>query len=191
MPLEATQSLPDRQLQVLCNTAFDALYVIDDQRRYVHVNAAAAELLGAPAGEILRRRVEHFTPPELLPNLERLWNALQARGRLEGAYEFLRPDGNRAPTVFRATRVASGCHLVALRERPGAPECAADVPALTAREREVLRFVADGRSSPEIATELVVTTGTIKTHLRNIYRKLGASDRASAVAVGIRRGLIR
>jgi putative two-component system response regulator len=61
---------------------------------------------------------------------------------------------------------------------------------LSAREREVLQLAADGKSPVEIAQELVVSPGTVKTHFHRIYGKLDARDRAAAVAAGMRRGLI-
>lgn len=61
---------------------------------------------------------------------------------------------------------------------------------LTPREQEVLRHVADGESAPDIATRLYIETSTVKTHLQNIYEKLGVSERAAAVAEGMRRGLL-
>jgi len=67
---------------------------------------------------------------------------------------------------------------------------AALAPTLTSREREVLQLAADGRSAAEIAQALVLSPGTVKTHFQNIYLKLGAHERASAVAVGLRSGLI-
>src|SRR5256885_1874207 len=64
-------------------------------------------------------------------------------------------------------------------------------PAVLApREAEVLQLVAGGRAFPEIGELLFVSTGTVKTHLKNIYRKLAVRDRGSAVAEGLRRGLI-
>lgn len=70
-----------------------------------------------------------------------------------------------------------------------APVVVADT--LTARECEVLQLAADGGTAGTIAERLVLSPGTVRTHLRNIYAKLGASDRAAAVAEGMRRGLIR
>ena len=67
---------------------------------------------------------------------------------------------------------------------------AAEPDVITARESEVLRLLATGASAPEIATRLHLSQATIKTHLRNLYAKLGVSDRAAAVAEGMRRGLI-
>ncbi|MBN1530513.1 MAG: response regulator transcription factor [Thermoleophilaceae bacterium] len=61
---------------------------------------------------------------------------------------------------------------------------------LTAREHEVLRLVAEGLSAPEIGRRLFIEASTVKTHLQNIYEKLGVSDRAAAVAEGMRRGLL-
>jgi two-component system nitrate/nitrite response regulator NarL len=61
---------------------------------------------------------------------------------------------------------------------------------LTDREREILRLIADGKSFPEIASELYLGVTTVKTHAQHIYDKLHVSDRAAAVAEGIRRRLI-
>lgn len=61
---------------------------------------------------------------------------------------------------------------------------------LTRRELEVLHLLADGLSAPEIAKRLYVEPSTIKTHLQNVYSKLRVSDRAAAVAEGMRRGLL-
>jgi two-component system nitrate/nitrite response regulator NarL len=61
---------------------------------------------------------------------------------------------------------------------------------LSGREHEVLRLVADGRSAPQIAEQLTLSSHTVKTHMRNLYEKLGVTDRAAAVAVAMRRGLL-
>lgn len=63
-------------------------------------------------------------------------------------------------------------------------------PALTDRELEILREVADGRSAAEIASTLHLSESTVKTHLTRIYDKLGVSERAAAVAHAMRHGLI-
>jgi two-component system nitrate/nitrite response regulator NarL len=61
---------------------------------------------------------------------------------------------------------------------------------LTPRERDVLAGLVQGQSAPTIATDLHVSTATVKTHLKTLYEKLGVSDRAAAVAEAMRRGLI-
>jgi two-component system, NarL family, nitrate/nitrite response regulator NarL len=63
-------------------------------------------------------------------------------------------------------------------------------PLLTTREKEILALTAEGHSAPEIGRHLHLSTATIKTHLHNLYEKLGVSDRASAVAVAMRKGLL-
>lgn len=60
---------------------------------------------------------------------------------------------------------------------------------LTQRESEVLSLLVAGLSNRAIAAKLVVSEETVKTHSRGIYRKLGVSDRAAAVAVALREGV--
>jgi two-component system, NarL family, nitrate/nitrite response regulator NarL len=63
-------------------------------------------------------------------------------------------------------------------------------PMLSPRELEILTLIASGRTSPEIAAELEIKPSTVKTHVQNLFEKLGVSDRAAAVAEGMRRGLL-
>jgi DNA-binding NarL/FixJ family response regulator len=61
---------------------------------------------------------------------------------------------------------------------------------LTLREVQILETVADGKSNKEIAAALAIAEDTVKTHLRNLFEKLGAADRAQAVAIALRQNLI-
>ncbi len=61
---------------------------------------------------------------------------------------------------------------------------------LTLREIEIVEMLADGRGNRNIARALSISEETIKPHLRHIYEKLGASDRAQAVAIALRQHLI-
>jgi two-component system nitrate/nitrite response regulator NarL len=63
--------------------------------------------------------------------------------------------------------------------------------SVTQRELEVLQLASQGMSTKAIAEALTVSPATVKTHLERLYAKLGVSDRAAAVALGIREGLIR
>jgi len=65
-----------------------------------------------------------------------------------------------------------------------------DVPALSAREKEILQKVAFGATTKEVAHDLGISPHTVKTHLERIFEKLGANDRAQAVAIAIRSGLV-
>jgi DNA-binding NarL/FixJ family response regulator len=64
-------------------------------------------------------------------------------------------------------------------------------PTLTARERQVLRCVAEGSMDREIASQLTISLSTVKTHVRNILSKLHASSRHQAALLAMREGLIR
>ncbi|WP_432077059.1 LuxR C-terminal-related transcriptional regulator [Streptomyces wuyuanensis] len=75
-------------------------------------------------------------------------------------------------------------HLVSEVMAPTAP------PALSRREREVLALVARGQSNPRIAQSLHVSEATVKTHMRRVFHKLQANDRASAVALAISKGML-
>lgn len=92
---------------------------------------------------------------------------------------------------FLRTDASSG--QIAALVREGSVEQAprpAPLTLLTKREIEVLAGMARGRSNAEIGKELFLSEDTIKTHARRLFRKLGAHDRAQAVAVGFRLGLL-
>jgi DNA-binding NarL/FixJ family response regulator len=61
---------------------------------------------------------------------------------------------------------------------------------LTQRELEVLSGMSQGRSNAQIGADLFLSEDTVKTHARRLFRKLEAADRAQAVAIGLRRGMI-
>lgn len=65
------------------------------------------------------------------------------------------------------------------------------IPPLTDREREILAWVAAGKTDWEISQILAISTATVQTHLERVRRKLGASTRAQAAALGVWLGLIR
>ena len=112
-----------------------------------------------------------------------------------GAAGYLNKDVDRAVIVEAVERIAAGDTVMGpdaqaamlARVRGGIRV----VSPLTDREREVLELLAEGLSAPQIADRLVVGASTVKSHLKNLYAKLGVGDRAAAVAEGMRRGLVR
>ena len=80
---------------------------------------------------------------------------------------------------------------VASRHVPRPRPDAEGLPPLTERELQVLRGMGRGRSNSEIGKELYLSEDTVTTHARRLFRKLGAADRAQAVAMGFRWGLVR
>lgn len=105
-----------------------------------------------------------------------------------GADGFLLKDA-RAPDLVRGVLdVAAGRSVLTasaleVLRRPVTPEA-------TARELDVLRLVAGGRTNAAVATRLGVSEATVKTHLGHLYEKWGVPDRAAAVRFAVERGLI-
>ncbi|MDF5731679.1 MAG: response regulator transcription factor [Rhizonema sp. PD38] len=63
-------------------------------------------------------------------------------------------------------------------------------PTLSNREREILQLIAKGCSNQEIATQLYLSLGTIKSYVRMLLNKLSVDDRVQAAALAVREGLI-
>jgi ATP/maltotriose-dependent transcriptional regulator MalT len=116
-----------------------------------------------------------------------LARVLAALGRVEAAAEQVRV-AHEALEGMQAEREAEHAGEFASRLDPASPGAGASV--LTARERDVLKLVAQGLSNPEIAQRLVLSEHTVKRHLANILRKLNLSSRSAAAAWGVRTGLV-
>jgi DNA-binding CsgD family transcriptional regulator len=170
------------------------MVIADDDRRFVAANAAACLLLRVPEEDVLRLTVDDLTPLENRQEVGPLWDAFIRDGTQEGKYELLMPDGARVAVEYSATaNMEPGRHLSILMFPPGRIE--RDAPrrsksVLTSREREVLAMVAMGRSSSLIAAALGVATSTVESHVRHCLDKLGARNRAHAIALGLRYGEI-
>ncbi|KPC65233.1 response regulator [Streptomyces chattanoogensis] len=118
-----------------------------------------------------------------------------------GASGFLLKDVRRDDLVHAVRVVAAGDSLLApsvTRTLIAAFTSGAAVPpprserldVLTARERETMRLLGAGMSNAEIATALVVSEHTVKTHVSNVLTKLGLRDRAQAVIAAYETGLV-
>ncbi|MEV4118957.1 response regulator transcription factor [Micromonospora sp. NPDC049645] len=88
-----------------------------------------------------------------------------------------------------ATGESGAAQTDAARPAPNSRPTRASI-GLTERELQVLLGMAEGKSNAEIGRELFVSEDTVKTHARRLFRKLGARDRAHAVAAGFRAGLV-
>jgi DNA-binding NarL/FixJ family response regulator len=77
-----------------------------------------------------------------------------------------------------------------LRAATGGGQARASESGLSERELEVLECLAQGKTTSQIASELFISDNTVKTHVRHILEKLGASNRAEAVSKAIQMGLI-
>ncbi|HVF18729.1 MAG TPA: response regulator transcription factor [Mycobacteriales bacterium] len=77
------------------------------------------------------------------------------------------------------------------RQADRAPADSRTLDQLTPREREVLALMARGRSNAEIGADLVLSAGTVKTHVANVLAKLGVRDRVQAVIAAYETGLVQ
>jgi DNA-binding CsgD family transcriptional regulator len=141
-------------------------------------------------------RVESFeTRPDVLPGPDR-WDWL-----------IIFPEPGRSPSVVLhrpATAaitmgrgdltLSSLLRILADSDDTGVPAITlppSPPPVLTRRERDVLRALASGGGSREIAERLDISAKTVENHKSNIYAKLGVQSQAQAVAVAVRQGLIQ
>jgi DNA-binding NarL/FixJ family response regulator len=146
------------------------------------------------------RRVTALDPPPRVLVLttfdldEYVYESLRA-----GASAFLLKDAPEQQLIAAVRVVADGGslfspsvtrRLIEQFAQPASPASTA-LAGLTAREREVLRLVARGRSNAELASELVVSEHTAKTYVASILQKLELRNRVQAVVMAYETGLVR
>ena len=107
---------------------------------------------------------------------------------LEAIRTVTRGDALLSPA---ATKTLIARALRAPEPVPGTPELHRHLATLTGRERELVGYVALGRSNEEIAEDLVLSPLTVKTHINRAMMKLGARDRAQLVVIAYQSGLVR
>jgi DNA-binding NarL/FixJ family response regulator len=118
-----------------------------------------------------------------------------------GASGFLLKDSPRQDLIAAVRAAVAGDALCSpsitrklieafARRSPVAATSPGRLESLTARERDVLQHLARGRSNAEIAGALFVSETTVKTHVGNIFAKLGLRDRVQAVILGYETGLV-
>ncbi len=147
---------------------------------------------------IERLRVEQ---PEIAVVILTTFNEdeLMFRGLQAGARGYLLKDTDRA-TLFDSIRAAARgetllkpdimARLLARTSAPSSESKPTGLTNLTEREQEVLKAVAHGGRSKEIAAQLGISERTVKAHLASIYNKLGVDSRAAAIAVAAHKGLL-
>jgi DNA-binding NarL/FixJ family response regulator len=125
-----------------------------------------------------------------------VYDALRA-----GASGFMLKDAPPEELLAAVEIVANGDALIAppvtravieefVRRSPSSAKAASDLDELTAREREVLELLARGLSNAEIASRLVVSDGTVKTHVAHVLSKLDLRDRVQAVILAYETGIV-
>jgi ATP/maltotriose-dependent transcriptional regulator MalT len=188
-----------RRLQRLFVRSNVPMVLVDCERRYVDANRSARLWFRLTRDELRTYALGELAPADQLQDIEREWARLLEAGCLAGQHVAVKPDGSRINVTYYAlARVLPELHVVvfapadwpidelATIEQDGSEPAA----QLTPREIEVLTLAADGLGGKELAEELVLSPGTVNTHFKHIYEKLGAPNRAAAVAKAMRLGLI-
>ena len=127
---------------------------------------------------------------------EYVYEALRA-----GACGFLLKDAPRHDLIAAVRAAAAGDALLApsvtrmlieafARRPPAMAPAPSALASLTARERDIVRLIARGRSNAEIAADLVVSEATVKTHVGHVLAKLGLRDRVQAVILAYETGMV-
>jgi two-component system response regulator DesR len=106
-----------------------------------------------------------------------------AAARAAGASGFISKD-------LEASEVARAVQMVGRGQTLFPPKTSQPAPLLSAREREVLELISSGATNAEIAAKLYLSPHTVKEHTSSVYRKLGARNRAEAVQLAQRVGLL-
>ena len=203
---------PAKWLQALGNTR-NGVFVVDASQRILTWNKGAEKLLGYTAAEVVNRPCY-----EVLSGCRRsgkLWCSPNCtvqrslgRGHLLQDFDLLTStkDGRSAcvnVTVIGLPMKDSRLTVHLLRDlKRGRPKPEAEPPqtaahwratpfsALTRRELEILKLLARGRSTDEVAERLHISPFTVRNHVRNLLTKLSVHSRTGALSLALRRGLI-
>jgi DNA-binding NarL/FixJ family response regulator len=166
----------DRPELVLMDVRMPGIGGVEAARRILALHPGAALVMMTMAEDVdgVARAVSAGARGYLVKDVSREELATTVAHLLAERSAALRPVSQRLPARNPLRRVPRR-HL----------------PALTERELQVLSGMSRGRSNAEIGKELYLSEDTVKTHARRLFRKLEAADRAQAVAVGFRGGLVR
>jgi PAS domain S-box-containing protein len=168
-------------------------YILDRSGRIRWLNEAAKRIVGEARGR-------HFTEV-VAPEHERRAREVFARkllGRDVTDFEIdvVRPDGARIPVEISSAPLEDHGHVVGVfglarpeeiveRSPPQRPKV-----ELTPRQHEILMLLAEGRSTREIAEQLVLSQDTIRNHIRELLRRLRVHSRIAAIAAARQQGLL-
>ncbi len=193
----------ERQVRRKFHESQVPMTMLDSERRILDANRSARLLLHLSLAQLRGRRAEDLVSPLGVADIQRAWAELSREGQTTGRQKARLPDGSEIDLVYHAlANVLPGEHLVIAMpaawpddelgaDEVIAPDADADADTtLSPRERQVLALTASGAGLSQIAEELTISPSTAKTHLRNVHRKLGARNRAQAIAIAIDRGLV-
>jgi len=167
-------------------------WILDRRGRVVWENEAAKRLIGDVRGRLYTSLV----PPEFVAVAqEHFARKLLGQQVTDYDLELIGIDGSRLPVEvssvpLRGAESEIPIGIFGLAHPDGTPgQSLTSTPGLTPRQTEVLRHLAAGCSTKQIAERMSLSVETVRNHIRAVLRKLGAHSRLEAVAIARRRGL--
>ncbi|UCH86806.1 MAG: PAS domain S-box protein [Dehalococcoidia bacterium] len=165
-----------------------AVSCMDLQGRLMVWNRASEELSGWTREEMVGDTADRVVPLGAREERKKVVARTLAEGQAVGTYSRVRRDGT-------LVRIEMRMHLI--RDEQGEPHCVVALVkplpghgvSLTPRQKEVLGYVAKGRTNDEIARTLVVSRRTVERHVAAILDKFDVENRAAAAAVAVAAGL--
>jgi PAS domain S-box-containing protein len=185
----------------LCTDVLDGLdqvampsYLVDGQGRVQWLNKAAVALLGDIRGRMISSVA---APDHVQRSREQLARkVVGGTARTDFEIDVIDRNGERMPlwvssvAVRRGRAVVGAFGIAGPRTRASKRTGETAEPRLTPRQHEVLALLADGASTPQIATSLGLAEETVRNHIRQLLRRLGVHSRLAAVAYARRHRLL-
>jgi PAS domain S-box-containing protein len=206
------EELPETQediFRALVETFPDGIVVLDSELEVIYKNPFISRILGYEPGEFIAKDAFSVIHPDDMPRVTRRFAKMiqnpddtgshaQCRVRhKDGTWRVVDAVANNLlqnPTVKGIVVVIHKLSRRYQDERALAEEAAALAMAkkyhLTGSEYRVLALIAEGKTNPQIAEQLVVSPSTVRFHVSGILRKLGVTSRTEAAAIAFRRHLV-
>jgi PAS domain S-box-containing protein len=170
----------------------------DVDGRFVHMNAAAERASGTSNTQLLGHHFTELLPREARENVEVQFRRAVERGEpTDFETAFIDASGRLRGVRAQHLPLRDGDAIVGVlilafdvRRGPSDQIRLNPDPHLTPRQREILDLIASGLSTQEVATELTLSTETVRNHLRNAFKELRVHTRVEAVAAAQRFGLL-
>jgi PAS domain S-box-containing protein len=204
--------LPERQKDIfraLIETFPDGIVILGSELEVIYENPSISRILGYQPGEFIGRDTFSVIHPDDMPRVARRLAKMiqnpndtgshtQCRVRhKDGTWRVVDAVANNLLQDAAVKGIVVVIHRIGRRqqgEQALAEEAVAQATAekyrLTESEYRVLTLIARGKSNPQIAEQLVVSSSTVRFHVTGILRKLGVTSRTEAAAVALRRHLI-
>lgn len=161
------------------------MFVLDDDGVYVDANHAACGAAGMTREDFVGRRLGFTAGEDGRDEVARLWSEFRRSGRLIRSLEFFHGDrAIKMDMVLTAHTPEPNRHLT-ICWTP-----VSETGGLSPREREITQLLTHGLTGAQIAELLHLSPETVRTHIRNAMKGVGAHTRAHLVARAIERGLV-